>query len=595
MVSTSDDDDDHDHENEGNEQHQRVTTNNNYLRKCLLCNIEQPLRSHHCDFCNRCVLKYDHHCPYLETCIGEYNHRYFWCFLLTTDILIVWSIMLSSGSFVPFSDWSSWLHINKFRLFAMHVLIISLCATTILLCIHSFFALTNSTTWERVSRHRITYLNRLPDEDLNPFHQGYCHNFFYSFLCHRIKEQQWDIVYKRRVEEHVTLSTTANKTEEKVVSNGVNHDSPIATKGFAVESDSSPFKLFDFERRVPKADDVFIRVHYCGICHSDIHQAKNEWHTAKYPMVPGHEITGVVEQVGSNVRNFRVGDHVGVGCMVDSCLHCNSCKKNLEQYCPDTCYTYNSTELDKVTPTYGGKYHYEKKKKIIIISIMLLVGYSNFITVKERFVCKIPKNLPLDGAAPLLCAGITTYSPLRQYNVGKNTRMGVIGLGGLGHMAVKFGVAMGADVTVISTSESKLDNATKLGAKAFLVSKDAEQLKGAENSFNFIIDTVSAPHDVVSMINLLSFQGVYCMVGASPKPVEIPTFVLLFKRPIVTGSLIGGMKETQEMLDFCGKHGITCEIEKIEATPEQINVAYDRTLKSDVKYRFVLDILNAFK
>ncbi|CAF0835690.1 unnamed protein product, partial [Rotaria sordida] len=331
MMSTSDDDD----ENEGNRQ-QPVTTSNNYLRKCLLCNIEQPLRSHHCDFCNRCVLKYDHHCPYLETCIGEYNHCYFWCFLLTTDILIVWSIMLCSGSFVPFSDWSSWLHINKFRLFAMHVLIISLCATTILLCIHSVFALTNSTTWERVSRHRITYLNRLPNEDLNPFHQGYCHNFFYSFLCRRIKEQQWDIVYKKRVEEHVTLymPTIVNQTEEKIVSNGVNHDAPIATKDFAVDSASSSFKLFDSERGVPKVDHMFIRIHYT----------------------------------------------------------------------------------------------------VVVIS--------------------------------------------------------------LGHMAVKFGVAMGAHVTVISTSESKYDDVIKFDAKAFLVSKDVEQLKGVENSFNFIIYTV------VSMIKI---------------------------------------------------------------------------------------------
>ncbi|CAF0906341.1 unnamed protein product [Rotaria sordida] len=424
MMSTSDDDD----ENEGNRQ-QPVTTSNNYLRKCLLCNIEQPLRSHHCDFCNRCVLKYDHHCPYLETCIGEYNHCYFWCFLLTTDILIVWSIMLCSGSFVPFSDWSSWLHINKFRLFAMHVLIISLCATTILLCIHSVFALTNSTTWERVSRHRITYLNRLPNEDLNPFHQGYCHNFFYSFLCRRIKEQQWDIVYKKRVEEHVTLyiPTIVNQTEEKIVSNGVNHDAPIATKDFAVDSASSSFKLFDSERGVPK---------------------------------------------------------------------------NLEQHCPDTISTNNSTELHK--------------------------SYSNFITIKKHFACKISKNLPLDTVTPLLCASITTYSPLKQYHVGINTRMRVISLG---HMAVKFGVAMGTHVTVIPTSESKYDDVIKFDAKAFLVSKDVEQLKGVENSFNFIIYTV------VSMIK----------IGAPPKLVEIPALILLFKQLIITGSQIGRMKQKKKI------------------------------------------------
>jgi palmitoyltransferase len=199
IESASDDDE--------NDLEQPITTNNSHLRKCLLCNIEQPLRSHHCDFCNRCVLKYDHHCPYLETCIGEHNHRYFWCFLLTTDILIVWSTILCSRSFVSFTEWSPWLHVNKFRLFTMHVLVICFCAVSILFIIHSFFALTNSTTWERVSRHRITYLNRLPDEDLNPFHQGYCHNFFCSFLCHRIKDKQqhWDVVYKKTLEEHVTL------------------------------------------------------------------------------------------------------------------------------------------------------------------------------------------------------------------------------------------------------------------------------------------------------------------------------------------------------------------------------------------------------
>jgi len=199
VESTSDEDE--------NDLEQPIPTNKNHLRKCLLCNIEQPLRSHHCDFCNRCVLKYDHHCPYFETCIGEYNHRYFWCFLLTTDILIAWSTIMCSRSFVSFAEWSPWLHVNKFRLFTMQILVICFCVATILFLIHSFFAITNSTTWERVSRHRITYLNRLPDEDFNPFHQGYCHNFFYSFLCHRIKDkhQHWDVVYKKTLEEHVTL------------------------------------------------------------------------------------------------------------------------------------------------------------------------------------------------------------------------------------------------------------------------------------------------------------------------------------------------------------------------------------------------------
>ncbi|CAF0806009.1 unnamed protein product [Adineta steineri] len=554
MVPISDDEDDNDDDDDGDEQ-KAVTTSKTHLRKCLLCNIEQPLRSHHCDFCNRCVLKYDHHCPYLETCIGERNHRYFWCFLLATEILIIWSIVICSQSFVPFSDWSSWLHINKFRLFAMHVLVVSLCATTALFCIHSFFALTNSTTWERVSRHRITYLNRLPDEDLNPFHQGYCHNFFYSFLCHRIKEQQWDIVYKKRVEEHVTLYITA-------------------AKGYAVDSASSPFKLLNFERRVPRNDDVVIRIHYCGICHTDIHDARNDWQRSTYPMIPGHEITGIVEQIGSDVKHIRVGDSVGVGYMCDSCLKCDLCKKDFEQHCSDMCITYNSTELDKVTPTYG--------------------GYSNLITTREHFVCKIPKNLPLDAAAPLLCAGITVYSPLRRFNVGKGSRIGIVGLGGLGHIAIKFGAAMGAHVTVISTSESKREDAMKLGAKKFLVSKDKEQMKAAKDSLDFIIDTVAANHDVRDLIDLLVFEGVYCSVGGPTKPLEIEPMSLISKKVKITGGAVGGMKETQEMLDFCGKYGITCDIEKINANPETIKTAFDRIVKADVKYRFVLDMLNSF-
>ncbi|CAF3322756.1 unnamed protein product [Rotaria socialis] len=354
-----------------------------------------------------------------------------------------------------------------------------------------------------------------------------------------------------------------------------NFESSIAAEGYVINSVSAPLQLFTFERRLPNHDDVLIRIYYCGICHTDIHQWQNNWEHSNYPLVAGHEITGVVERVGSNVKRFRIGDRVGVGFIVDSCLSCKNCENNLEQHCPDVSYTCNGTELDKVTPTYG--------------------GYSNFITVKEHFVCKIPKNLPLDAAAPLLCAGITTYSPLRQYNVGKNTRLGVIGLGGLGHMAVKFGVAMGAHVTVISRSRSKCFDAVKLGAKAFIYSKDEEKLKLADDSFDFIMDTTSAAHNVVAMMNMLAFKGVYCMVGASPKSVEIAPFLLIAKRPIITGSLIGGMKETQEMLDFCSKHEITCEIEKIEATPKQIQMAYDRILKSKIRFRFVLDIINSFK
>ncbi|CAF1053508.1 unnamed protein product [Adineta ricciae] len=349
----------------------------------------------------------------------------------------------------------------------------------------------------------------------------------------------------------------------------------IPAKAYAVDSATSPFKLFNFERRAPRDDDVVIRIHYCGICHTDIHQVENEWKSSKYPLVPGHEITGVVEQVGSKVKHFSVGDHAGIGCMVDSCRQCKPCKKDMEQNCADTCLTYSSTELDKITPTYG--------------------GYSNVIVVREHFVCKIPKNLPLDAAAPLLCAGVTTYSPMRRFNVGKDTKLGVVGLGGLGHVAIKLGAAMGAHVTVISTSESKRNDAIKLGAKAFVVSKDSEQMKAIENSLDIIIDTVSATHDVNTLIKLLTVEGVFCLVGAPTKPLEINAFSLIRKQPVVTGSCIGGMKETQEMLDFCSKHNITCDIEKIEATPETIKTAYDRTVKADVKYRFVLNMLDAFK
>jgi len=292
-------------------------------------------------------------------------------------------------------------------------------------------------------------------------------------------------------------------------------------------------------------------------------------------MIPGHEITGVVEQIGKNVTKFQVGDHAGVGCHVDSCRQCTPCKRNFEQHCPNVTNTYNSIERDTKTTSYG--------------------GYSNYITVKEHYAFIIPKNLPLDAAAPLLCAGITTYSPLHRYKVGSQTRMGVVGLGGLGHMAVKFGAAMGAHVTIISTSESKRNDAMKLGAKDFLLSTDKDQMAQAKSTFDFIIDTVSANHDVGAILNLLAFEGVYCVVGAPAKPMEIAATPLIRKNPIITGSLTGGMKETQEMLDFCGKHQITSDIEKIETTPESIKIAYERTMKSDVKYRFVLDILNAFQ
>ncbi|CAF1043292.1 unnamed protein product [Rotaria sp. Silwood1] len=339
----------------------------------------------------------------------------------------------------------------------------------------------------------------------------------------------------------------------------------IPAKGWAVYDSLGPFKLFEFERRVLKEDDVLIRIHFCGICHTDIHEIENEWNQSIYPMVPGHEITGIVEQVGSKVKRFQVGDSVGVGCQM-----------NLEQHCTvGPSYTYNCTEMDRKTPTYG--------------------GYSNLIIVTEHFVCQIPKNLPLDRTAPLLCAGTTTYSALRRYNVNKDTQVGIIGLGGLGHIAVKLAVAMGAHVTVLALSESQRNDAIRLGAKEFIVSNDQEKLKEAEGTLNFIIDTVPVPHNVSAMLGLLAFQGVFCMIGISSKPFEIAPLDFIMKRLTIYGALIGGMKDTQEMLEFCGQHQITCDIEMVEATPNMIKLAYERILKGDVKYRFVLDMKNAFK
>ncbi|CAF3501861.1 unnamed protein product [Rotaria sp. Silwood1] len=316
----------------------------------------------------------------------------------------------------------------------------------------------------------------------------------------------------------------------------------IPAKGWAVYDPLGPFKLLEFERRVLKEDDVLIRIHYCGICHTDIHEIENEWNQAIYPMVPGHEITGIVEQVGSKVKRFQVGDSVGVGCMVDSCRNCVPCQMNLEQHCTvGPSYTYNCTEMDRKTPTYG------------------------------------------DRTAPLLCAGTTTYSALRRYNVNKDTQVGIIGLGGLGHIAVKLAAAMGAHVTVLALSESQRNDAIRLGAKEFIVSNDQEKLKEAEGTLNFIIDTVPVPHNVSAMLGLLAFQGVFCMIGISSKPFEIAPLDLIMKRLTIYGALIGGMKDTQEMLEFCGQHQITCDIEMIEATPNMIKLAYERILKGDVK------------
>ncbi|CAF4865785.1 unnamed protein product, partial [Rotaria sp. Silwood1] len=328
----------------------------------------------------------------------------------------------------------------------------------------------------------------------------------------------------------------------------------ILSKAFVVREINGQFQLWDLPRRPINPDDVLIRILYCGMCHGDIHAVKNEWKNSKYPMVPGHEIVGIVEKVGDQVTKVKQGDHVGVGFIVNSCRQCNQCKylsliheidsnisvgkKNLEQHCTEGCVgTFNSTEMDKKTTTYG--------------------GYSNLIVVVEHFVLKIPNNLPLDKVAPLLCAGITVYSALRQHNVGKDTRMGIVGFGGVGHLAIKYGVAMGADVTVFSTSKSKRDDAIKFGAKQFILSTDFEQINAATNKFDLIIDCVSAKHDLIHILSTLRFGGTFCMIGAPPTPLEVPPFSLIQKRLNVTGSFIGGMKETQEMLDFSGQHNIT--------------------------------------
>lgn len=342
----------------------------------------------------------------------------------------------------------------------------------------------------------------------------------------------------------------------------------IPTKGYAAQNATSPLTPFSFERRDPRADDITIEVDYCGICHSDIHTARSEWGPTAYPCVPGHEIVGRVVQVGKKVKRFKKGDLAGVGCFVDSCGKCSNCKKNEQQLCEkQTVFTYNSMELDGKTPTLG--------------------GYSRHITVKESYALKIKKGQPLSRIAPLLCAGITTYSPLKRYGVKKGHKVAVVGLGGLGHMAVKIAKSMGAEVTVFSTSPSKQPDAKKLGAKHFALSKDPAAFEKRAGYFDLIINTVSAKHDLTPYLEVLKIDGTMVLVGAAPEPSEVSAFALIFGRKKLTGSLIGGIKETQEMLDYCAKKKIFADIELIPAV--KINEAYDRTLKSQVKYRFVID------
>ncbi len=343
----------------------------------------------------------------------------------------------------------------------------------------------------------------------------------------------------------------------------------LKTFGYATHSATSPLAPFGFERRDPRADDVVIEILYCGVCHSDLHQARDDWSNSIYPMVPGHEIIGRVVAVGSEATRFKPGDHAGVGCMVDSCLTCDACDDGLEQYCRcGSTYTYNALDREGA-PTYG--------------------GYSDRIVVKERFVLKIPDGLDLKGAAPLLCAGITTWSPLRHWAVDKDSHVAVVGLGGLGHMAIKLAKAMGARVTLFTRSPGKAQDARRLGADEIVLSTDAEQMSGAAGKFDLIIDTVPYAHDVNPYMPTLDIDGTLVLVGylGGLEP-PLDTVPMIMGRKSVAGSLIGGVKETQEMLDFCGAHGIVSDIEMINI--QDINEAYERLLKADVKYRFVIDM-----
>ena len=343
----------------------------------------------------------------------------------------------------------------------------------------------------------------------------------------------------------------------------------IATKGYAAQDAGTDLAPWNFERREVGPHDVQFEILFCGVCHSDLHQIKNDWFPGIFPMVPGHEIVGRVIKVGDHVTKFKVGDLAGTGCMVDSCQVCENCKQDLEQYCLEgNTQTYNGMERDGKSPTYG--------------------GYSDNIVVREEFVLKISEGTDLAAVAPLLCAGITTYSPLRHWKVGKGHKLAVLGLGGLGHMAVKFGVAFGAEVTVLSTSPEKVADARKLGAHHFVVTKDPEQVKAARGTFDFILDTVSAEHDFNMYLSLLRTNGVHICVGVPPKPAEIAAFSLLGGRKSLAGSGIGGIKETQEMLDFCAANNIVSDIELIDI--KDIHTAYKRMEKGDVRYRFVIDM-----
>ncbi len=343
------------------------------------------------------------------------------------------------------------------------------------------------------------------------------------------------------------------------------------TKAYAAPSATSPLASTSIARRDPNEHDVQIEILFCGICHSDVHTVRSEWSEfmpTVYPCVPGHEIVGRVTKVGSAVKQFMPGDLAAVGCMVDSDRTCPECRVGLEQFCPNVVFTYNSPDQHTGGVTYG--------------------GYSEAIVVDERFVLRVPSNLNLAGVAPLLCAGITTYSPMRHWCVSKGKKVGVVGLGGLGHMGVKIAHALGAHVVVFTTSPKKKEDALRLGADEIIVSRNADEMQKHADSFDFILDTIAADHDINAYINLLRRDGNITLVGAPPKPLPIAAFALIFRRRSFSGSLIGGIAETQEMLDFCGQHNLTAAVEIIPV--QKVNEAYDRMLKSDVKYRFSIDM-----
>jgi alcohol dehydrogenase (NADP+) len=344
---------------------------------------------------------------------------------------------------------------------------------------------------------------------------------------------------------------------------------PFPTKAYATPSARSPLAPFEITRRDVGEHDVLIDVAFCGVCHSDVHQARDEWGGSTFPMVPGHEIVGRVAQVGRGVTRFREGDLAGVGCMVDSCRTCDPCRRDLEQFCEKTAaWTYNGTLMDRKTPTYG--------------------GYSKRVVVDERFTLKVAPGADLAAAAPLLCAGITTYSPLRRWHAGKGTRVGVVGLGGLGHMAVKLAAAMGSEVTMLSTSRAKEADARRLGAHGFALTTEDATFKKLGGRFDLIVDTISAPHDLNRYLGLLAVGGTMVLVGVPPEAAPVHAISLIGGQRTLTGSLIGGIRETQEMLDFCAEHRLGADVEVIPMA--KINEAYDRMVKNDVRYRFSIDL-----